>query len=173
MHNVAKYSFYSVFRCLMNTPRLHPNNILKAIHVQVRSCHFMRKIKQRNHTEMTLKIDIPVSTSRDHIACGWRRILLKASATPYPSSHTHWSFLPSSSVKASRQVYFSQSKRNGFWNLIGSSKPFFCFDVGGGTPNIRGVTFSLMLVQNSEQTIRASSLGKSERSIFGRECLCL
>lgn len=49
-------------------------------------------------------------------------------------------------------IVLSRSK-NGFGNLIGCLKTFstfLLFDVGINTPNIRGVTSSLMLVQNSK-----------------------
>ena len=66
-----KHSVDSMFtQCLMNTSRLYQHSILKAIHVQARSCHIMRKIKHKNHTAMMLRTEISVGTSRDLRARG-------------------------------------------------------------------------------------------------------
>lgn len=91
----------------------------------------------------------------------WRPMLIFSSFLQYKG-------IPASVFLSIEEKWLLESSR-GPQNLFN----IFRFDVGGGTSNIRGVTFSLMLVQNSEQMIRASSLGKSKRSIFGRECLCL
>ena len=50
------------------------------------------------------------------------------------------------------------------WEYKGHLKTFptfLLFGVGINTTNFRGITFSLMLVQDSGQTARTSSLGKS------------